>query len=87
MTHDSRISTLRPNRCLNETLGVHACVRAADQTLPGKWLVSDFLVNRATEDYDKMLTLSASDIEEIKSKVERMLAVETSPRFSLRARD
>lgn len=37
--------------------------------LPGKWPVSDFLVDRATEDYDMMLSLNASEIEAIKNKV------------------
>lgn len=42
---------------------------AALQMLPGKWPVSDFLVDRATEDYDMMLSLNASEIEAIKNKV------------------
>ncbi len=40
-----------------------------DQVLPGMWLVSDFLVDRATAEYDKLLTLSESEIEDIKNKV------------------
>lgn len=40
-----------------------------NQTLPGKWLVSDLLVDRAAADYDKMLSMSASEIEEVKNKV------------------
>lgn len=39
------------------------------QTLPGKWLVSDFLVDRAVADYDMMLSMSASEIEDVKNKV------------------
>lgn len=40
-----------------------------DQTFPGEWLVSDFLLERATEDYDRMLELDDSEIEAIKNKV------------------
>ncbi|CAM9461086.1 unnamed protein product, partial [Pylaiella littoralis] len=43
-------------------------LRDVSKTLPGRWVISDFLMNRATEDYDTMLTLSAAEIEEIKSK-------------------
>lgn len=43
----------------------------ADQTLPGKWVVSDFLVDRAAADYDMMLSMSASEIEDMKNKVSR----------------
>lgn len=40
-----------------------------EQTLPGEWLVSDFLLERATEDYDRMAELDDSEIEAIKTKV------------------
>lgn len=40
-----------------------------DQTFPGKWLVGDFLVDRATADYDVMLTMSADEIEAMKNRV------------------
>ncbi|CAM9842906.1 unnamed protein product [Ectocarpus sp. 6 AP-2014] len=43
-------------------------LRGVSKMLPGKWPVSDFLVDRATEDYDMMLTLNASEIEAFKNK-------------------
>ncbi|CAB1111170.1 unnamed protein product [Ectocarpus sp. CCAP 1310/34] len=43
-------------------------LRGVSKMLPGKWPVSDFLVDRATEDYDMMLSLNASEIEAIKNK-------------------
>ncbi|CBJ27289.1 hypothetical protein Esi_0065_0011 [Ectocarpus siliculosus] len=45
-----------------------AKLRGVSKMLPGKWPVSDFLVDRATEDYDMMLTLNASEIEAFKNK-------------------
>ena len=47
---------------------------SADQTLPGKWLVSDFLVDCATADYDMMLAMSAAEIEAMKNKVIALFA-------------
>ncbi|CAM9147943.1 unnamed protein product [Ectocarpus fasciculatus] len=43
-------------------------LQGVSKMLPGKWPVSDFLVDRATEDYDMMLSLNASEIEAIKNK-------------------
>ncbi|CAM9749989.1 unnamed protein product, partial [Ectocarpus sp. 8 AP-2014] len=43
-------------------------LRGVSKVLPGKWPVSDFLVDRATEDYDMMVSLNASEIEAIKNK-------------------
>eukprot|EP00752_Nemacystus_decipiens_P002026 g1941.t1 len=43
-------------------------LREVSKTLPGKWFVSDFLVDRATADYDMMLSMSASEIEAFKNK-------------------
>lgn len=37
--------------------------------LPEKWFVSDFLLDRATEDYAKLLELDEAEIEAIKNKV------------------
>lgn len=38
------------------------------QTLPGKWVVSDFLLKRATEDYDKLLELDDKQIDNMNNK-------------------
>ncbi|CAM9208478.1 unnamed protein product [Ectocarpus sp. 4 AP-2014] len=43
-------------------------LRGVSKMLPGKWPMSDFLVDRATEDYDMMLSLNASEIEAMKNK-------------------
>eukprot|EP00903_Cladosiphon_okamuranus_P020324 g18647.t1 len=43
-------------------------LREVSKTLPGKWLVSDFLVDRAVADYDMMLSMSESEIEDMMNK-------------------
>lgn len=39
------------------------------QALPGTWAVSDYLLTRATEDYDRLLELDESETAALKNKV------------------